>query len=208
MENAYDPEDPRLLRIHADRIIKRDIDQLLGICEFALQDGHIDQTEAHSILSWLHNHRLSIDTWPASVLYDRLRYMLADGHLDEDEQRDLLTLIMNIASPRSSAGNVVPTALPLNTPAPPVTIEGHSFCFTGVFDFGKRADCHGAIEQRGGIPAGSITKKLHYLVIGNIGSDVWRHSSFGSKIAKAVDYREAGAPLAIISESYWAARLR
>lgn len=203
-----DPADPRLFKIHADRLIKRDIDQLLGICEFALQDGHIDQAEARSILSWLHDHRLCIDTWPASVLYDRLRHMLADGHLDRDEQRDLLTLIMNIASPRSSAGNVVPTALPLNAPAPPVIIEGRSFCFTGVFDFGRRADCHEAIEQRGGIPAGGITKKLHYLVIGNIGSEVWKHSSFGSKIAKAVDYREAGASLAIISESYWAAQLR
>lgn len=34
-----DPEDPVLLRVHAKRLISRDIDQLLGICEFALQDG-------------------------------------------------------------------------------------------------------------------------------------------------------------------------
>lgn len=31
-----DPEDPRLLRIHAERLIQRDITKLTGICELYL----------------------------------------------------------------------------------------------------------------------------------------------------------------------------
>ena len=99
MAPINDPGDPRLLHIHAERLIRRDIDQLLGVCEFALQDGHIDQGEAEAILTWLNNHMASLDTWPASVLYDRLRTMLADGVLDDDEQGDLLGLVMSIAKP-------------------------------------------------------------------------------------------------------------
>ncbi|MFH1493771.1 MAG: BRCT domain-containing protein [Pseudomonadota bacterium] len=207
MAQRIDQEDLAILKIHADRLIRRDIDQLLGICEFALQDGHIDQGEAESILTWLNNHRACLDTWPANVLYDRLRTMLADGMLDGDEQRDLLGIVMSISMPRTDAGIIAPSTLPIDTPEPDIIFEQRSFCFTGVFDFGPRSKCQSAITERGGIAAPSITKKLHYLVIGNIGSEVWKHSSFGNKIAKAVDYRDVGVPLAIISEDHWTSTL-
>lgn len=203
-----DPESQAIQAAHANRLIKRDIDQLLGICEFALQDGHIDQSEAESILGWLNNHRACLETWPASVLFDRLRAMLFDGVLDDDEQGDLLGLVMTIAKPRDSGGLIVPSSLPLNSPAPDVVFDSRNFCFTGVFDFGSRADCQAAIAARGGTPSAGVTKKLHYLVIGNIGSEVWKHTSFGNKIAKAVEYRDSGTPIAIISESHWVTQLR
>ena len=203
-----DSQDPSLQRIHAARLIQRDIDQLLGICEFALQDGMIDQGEAENILAWLEAHRSCLDTWPASVLYDRLRSMLADGVLDEHEQGDLLGLILKIAQPRSQDGLVVPNALPLDTPPPKIEFMDRRFCFTGIFDFGTRADCQAAVTDLGGSCLTGITKKLHYLVIGNIGSETWRHSSFGAKISKAVEYRDSGVPLAIVSESHWAAYLK
>jgi NAD-dependent DNA ligase len=188
--------------MHEQRLIQRDIDQLLGVCEFALQDGHIDQGEAAAILAWLNNHSACLDAWPASILYDRLSKMLADDVLDDDEQGELLGLVMSIVKPPIEAARS-PATLPLTAPAPAVQLLGKTFCFTGVFDFGSRADCHAAIEDLGGIPAKSITKKLDYLVIGNVGSDCWRHSSFGTKIIKAVEYRDAGAPLAIVSENHW-----
>lgn len=202
-----DPEDPKLLRVHADRLIKRDIDQLLGICEFALLDGHIDRSEAESILTWLQNHRACLDTWPANVLFDRLRSTLSGGHLDDNEQRELLAMVMSIAKPRTTDGAISPSTLPIDAPAPDIVFENRSFCFTGVFDFGNRVECQEAIIELGGLAAARITKKLHYLVIGNIGSEVWRHTSFGQKIAKAVNYREAGIPLVIVTEDHWAAQL-
>lgn len=203
MTNKEDPEDPRLLHIHAERLIERDITQLTGICEFCLQDGYISQDEAQGILTWLNNHHLCLDTWPASVLYDRLRLMLTDGALDREEQGELLVLISKIARPPSSDGTFIPSSLPLDDPFPGIIFEDHSFCFTGVFDYGSRATCHAATTERGGIPLKGVSKKLHYLVIGNIGSEVWKQTSFGLKISKAVDYRDSGMPLAIVSEPHW-----
>ncbi len=200
--------DRDLLRIHSARLIQRDIDQLLGICEFALQDGMIDQTEASSILTWLNSHKQCLDTWPANILYDRLRAMLSDGLLDDQEQGDLLGLILQIAQPRTSFGGIVPSALPIDEPPPAVTFPEKSFCFTGVFDFGSRADCQAVVADLGGVCFPGIKKSLNYLVIGNIGSETWRHTSFGTKIAKAVEYRDKGIQLAIISESHWASSLR
>lgn len=202
-----DPEDPRLLRIHNARLIQRDIDQLLGICEFALLDGMVDQAEATAILTWLEAHRACLDTYPANILYDRLHRMLADKVLDSDEQGELLGIMLNIAQPRRADDTIVPSLLPLTQPAPIVTWASSTFCFTGVFDFGSRAECQQEVTLRGGINAGSITKKLRYLVIGNVGSEVWKHSSFGLKIAKAVEYRDQGARVAIIDEDHWTKHL-
>jgi NAD-dependent DNA ligase len=204
--NIEDPEDPRLLKIHAERLIQRDITKLTGICELYLQDGHISQDEAEDIFVWLKNHAGCLDTWPANILYDRLRIMFADGALDSDEQKDLLSIIMNIGRPRTNDNLIVPT-LPINDPAPDVLFETKNFCFTGVFDYGSRSDCMAVTQQLGGIISKGVTKKLHYLVIGNIGSEVWKHTSFGLKIAKAVTYREAGAPIAVIAEPHWTKHL-
>lgn len=196
------PNDYGLRAIHEDRLIAREIDELTGLCKGAILDGSINQTEAKGIMAWLDTHIHCLDTWPASVLYDRLRGMLADGTLDSDEERDLLGLLTQFATPENVRGGV-PSALPIDQPAPPITIGGHSFCFTGVFDYGSRAKCEQAVSERSGIAANGITKKLHYLVIGNIGSEFWKHSTFGTKIAKAVEYRDAGAPLIIVSERHW-----
>lgn len=205
--NIYQ-EDKRLLNIHANRIIKRDIDQLLGICEFALQDGHIDQSEAESILCWLNNHEMCLDTWPANILFDRLSRVLQDDFLDSDEEKEILSLVMSISSPRDQSGLVVPSSLPLDKPAPVIVFNKRTFCFTGVFEFGRRADCQIAIEARGGIFSPSVNKKLNYLIVGNVGSEMWRHTSFGAKIAKAVECRESGLPLSIVSEQDWVAQLQ
>ena len=195
-----------LRAIHDERLIAREIDELTGLCKGALLDGTISQVEAEGISAWLDAHHHCLDTWPASVLYERLRIMLADGLLDESEQGELLGILLRMAASPSDDG-ATPSALPIDEPAPPITINGHSFCFTGVFDFGSRAECQTAINQRGGIAVDSITKKLHYLVIGNVGSEFWKHSNFGTKITKAVEYRERGIPLIIVSEAHWVAHL-
>ena len=205
---SFEPDDPALLGIHAKRLIQRDIDQLLGICDFALMDGVIDQMEAEAILAWLNTHKECLDTWPASVLYDRLRTMMADGILDNEEQGELLGTILRITQPKIENRPIIPAVLPLDEPEPPIVFERRNFCFTGVFDFGARSECQSVTADQGGVCIKGITKKLDYLVIGNIGSDAWRHSSFGAKIAKAVDYRDSGIPISIVSESNWAAHLR
>lgn len=201
-------DDSSLLAIHGERLIRREIDQLLGICEFTLQDGLIDAHEAAEIYTWLNNHRACLNTWPASVLYARLRSMLADGVLDDDEQGDLLGLVASIVTPPVENKARAPSSLPVDSPVPDIVFDERSFCFTGVFDFGTRTDCHSAIRIRGGVPAERITQKLHYLVIGNVGAETWRHSSFGAKIAKAVEYREQGAPLKIVAETHWSNALK
>lgn len=45
--------------------------------------------------------------------------------------------------------------------------------------------------------------KTRYLIIGDIGSNAWAHSTFGRKIKKAVEVRERGDEISIISEDHF-----
>ena len=205
---AKDDSPTMFHRFHASRLLQRDISQLLGICEFALQDGYIDQEEAEQILIWLQNHQSCLHTWPANVLYDRLNACLARRELSPAEQGELLALVASIAMPRDADGTRIPTTLPLNDPAPPIVFKRRSFCFTGKFISGPRAECHALVVAQGGKAWDRVVTALDYLVIGQVGSEQWRHTSFGAKIAQAVKYREAGHPVAIVSEEHWLAQIR
>jgi NAD-dependent DNA ligase len=76
------------------------------------------------------------------------------------------------------------------------------FCFTGKFFSGTRQWCEDQVVQRGGA-IGGISRKLNYLVVGEIGSRDWIHSTHGRKIEKAVELVNAGDGLAIVGEEHW-----
>jgi hypothetical protein len=40
-------------------------------------------------------------------------------------------------------------------------------------------------------------------MVGSVGNEQWRHSTYGTKIMKAVELREAGASIAIVGEDHW-----
>ncbi|MBB5462910.1 BRCT domain-containing protein [Paraburkholderia sp. Cpub6] len=188
----------------------RKIDELMGIIKGVLADGNVDQMEAEFLLDWMNCNRDAAELWPANVIYPRIQRALADGLLDSNEQKDLLGLLMstvggNTAQLRGETSNS--TSLPVTMPAPVIEFSGRTFCFTGKFNSGTRDWCHGQVSLRGGVPADSITKKLHYLVIGEIGSRDWLHSTFGAKIQKAASYAADGAGLVIVTEQHWASHL-
>lgn len=194
----------------AGAIIDRKIDELIGIIKGVLVDGHVSQGEAEYLLRWMKSNSDAANVWPACILYPRIANALSDGILDSNKEKDLLQLLMsavgrNTALDFGEASNS--TQLPVTVSAPQIEFAGRTFCFTGRFFSGTRDWCHEQVAIRGGIPADSITKKLDYLVIGDIGSRDWLHSTFGTKIQKAATYAARGTPLVIVTEEHWALQL-
>ncbi|BFG81411.1 hypothetical protein PTKU46_94450 [Paraburkholderia terrae] len=194
----------------AGAIIDRKIDELIGIMKGILADGNVSESEAEYLLRWIQANRDVTDVWPACVLYTRIAKALSDGVLDSNEEKELLELLMssvgrNTAPEFGETSNS--TQLPVTVPAPEIQFAGRTFCFTGRFFSGTRDWCHEQVATRGGVPADSVTKKLNYLVIGDIGSRDWLHSTFGTKIQKAATYAAGGTPLIIVAEEHWASHL-
>lgn len=194
---------------HEARIDRRSADALSGLATGIIADGIVNQQEAQFLESWIAQNLCHLEDPVINLLYRRLSDMLADGILDADESEELLGMLRCFSgiSPSTPAASdstfAVPNTLPLNNPAPALEWSDRVFVFTGVMAYGPRKNCEDLVLERKGKIGSGISKKIHYLVIGSIGNQQWLHSTYGTKIKKAVELREAGAQIAIISETHW-----
>lgn len=195
--------------ICAKDVCDRKIDELIGICRGIIADNTTNMKEAQFLLKWLESNYQVSDYYPFNVLYSRVYDMLKDGILDEEEQKELMVIMSEL-----TGGDLIvedkeiesmSSILPLCKPAPSITIKGSSFVFTGIFTTGPRKQLSELVIELGGIIHDGIKKDTDYLVIGDIGSQDWAHSSFGRKIEKAIELRDQKKTgIFIVSERHWA----
>ncbi len=58
-----------------------------------------------------------------------------------------------------------------------------------------------------GASSGPLSQKTNILVIGIYATESWKHSAFGNKILQAVEWRDQGVPIAVVSEQHWRGHL-
>jgi NAD-dependent DNA ligase len=189
---------------NASRVQDRLIDELIGISRGVIADGVVDENEAIFIGQWIEKHREIAERWPVNVLYARLTEMLKDGVLSEDEQQELLGTLRNLTGERSLFQEPSrSTTLPVDQPEPEVQFAGKSFCLTGKFVYGSMLDCQETIAELGGEIDETPGMKTDYLIIGELCSPDWVHTTFGRSIEKGVELKEQGAQLKIMTEEHW-----
>jgi NAD-dependent DNA ligase len=194
-------------RFSGDRIDSRQIDELIGIARGLVADGAINQAEVEFLQKWLAaNYDISGQPM-IRALYSRVNEVLSDGVADEAEKAELLETLSSLSNSDFEIGEPLKaTTLPLCRPAPALTFEGLRYTFTGTFNFGQRKLCEAAVMERGA-SAGGIAQKTNVLVIGVYATESWKHSSFGNKILQAVEWRDQGFPISIVSEDHWVSHL-
>lgn len=190
------------------QIKDRQTDTLIGLSKGLAADGKVNQAEAEFLLSWLIQNSQVSNSPIIENLLIKVSAMLDDDFLDADESAELLAILKMISGDASEIGELAKSAsLPVCQPAPPVSFKDKTFMFTGTCAFGTRKQCKEATESLGGINSKGkdITKSLDYLVLGKYVTASWAHEAFGRKIEKAMEYREKGIPIAIITEEHWIA---
>jgi len=191
-------------KFNRKNIQDRQIDTLIGLSKGLIADGVVDQAGAEFLMSWLVQSRQASDNPIIMNLLDKVSSILEDGILDTEESVELVNILRAISGESSELGELAKTtSLPIDNPLPSVIFNDSSFLFTGTFAFGTRKQCKDAIESLGGLNTKNVTKSLDYLVLGTYVTDSWIHENFGRKIEKAVEYRDAGVPIVIISEEHW-----
>lgn len=198
------PDDEFLNRVGGRRIAARIVDELIGLSRGIVADGVVSKQEAEFLQKWLAANVAISDTPLIRDLYIRIGEILQDGDVDADEARELVDTLNALSSSRDvELGEVLrATTLPLCKPPPTLTFPGRNYCFTGTFVFGRRSACEKAVADRGAF-AGRLTQKTNVLVVGTYATESWKHSSFGTKILQAVEWRDEGRPIAIVSEDHW-----
>ncbi len=182
----------------------RQIDTLIGISKGLLADGKVDQSEAEFLYTWLIQSRQTTENPVIINLLCKVDSMLEDGVLDSAESAELFSILHKLTGESSEIGEFSKTtSLPVDEPPPSIIFNGSNFLFTGTCVYGTRKECQAAIVRLGGSNEKSVTKRLNYLVLGTYVTDSWVHESYGRKIEKAMQYRDEGIPITIITEEYW-----
>jgi NAD-dependent DNA ligase len=191
-------------RFNRKSIDDRQIDTLIGISKGLVADGKVDHVEAEFLLSWLIQSRQTTDNPVIINLLNKVDVMFEDTVFDTEESKELFELLRRLTGDPSEVGELAKTtSLPVDEPMPAITFEDMVFLFTGTCAYGTRKQCQLVVDTLGGINAKGVTKKLNYLVLGTYVTDSWIHESYGRKIEKAMNYRDEGVPLVIVTEEHW-----
>ena len=204
--NLDDHGQPLNRNFSTKRLTERTIDELIGICKGLICDDTISREETQFLISWLENNKKISDIWPINILSVRIEKMLSDNVIDETERKEVLLILKDITGGQPIKDNIhsMSTLLPFCNPAPDIIFKDKAFCFTGNFFYGTRDKCQIEIIKREGNVHKNLTQKTNFLVIGSIGSTDWMHSTHGRKIEYAVELKNKGVPVAIVSEEHWA----
>jgi hypothetical protein len=149
---------------------------------------------ADRVLAWLSDPR----RFTASDLTFEWLMQLVDR--SEPRYHDFAVETMIKAFTPADFAPAAPVGAPTAAPAA-ANFNGLSFVFTGKMATMPRKEAEDRVKAGGGTIAGSVTKKLHYLVIGDEGSPLYSGGKKGDKQQKAEQLNAAGANIAIISET-------
>ena len=200
-QNGVTPLAPRR------RVMSRSLDELIAMCRLVLADDTADEAEARFLLDWIETNLHGKDVWPGSVLFERLSRAMNDRLLDPHEETELLDVLRKANAARLGAVQPGKAGVLFDDPAPVIVYPAKHFALTGQFLYGSRKRVSAAIETRGGVCTGSISRKGGYLLVGTLGADEWRADDLDTKIADAVALRAAGSPVVLVSERHWAGQL-
>ena len=196
----------RLFKANLENNVSKAIDQLSGICAGILADGEVSPTEAAYFAEWVRKFAPFEPAWPFTDVLARVERIFADGHCDDDERAELTSVMETLCgySATTKPDETYSTTLPLDNPLPSLIFPERQFVITGKFAFGARRKVSDAITSLGGIATDSApTRTSHYLVVGVLASRDWASSNYGRKIERAVELRDSGSGIAIISEEHW-----
>lgn len=177
--------------------------ELLGLVEGVLADKQLVDAEIQFLNTWLSRHEAIATQWPGDFLYGKIKAILADGIVTNDERRELAAILTKLIGGSLDEVAESPRVNELAFDEEEnISLTGNVFCLSGDFACMPKVRCESTIAERGGVISQSVTKKIHYLIVGGLGSPEWKHGSYGTKIAKAVEYRSAGVPLRIFHERH------
>ncbi|MDD9890612.1 MAG: BRCT domain-containing protein [Gammaproteobacteria bacterium] len=177
-------------------------EELVGFLTGVASDGVLNDQEVDALSSWLDANESLRDTWPASVVVNRLNNVLEDGIITEEERQDLLQTVNQITGSSSHDGDVSyeSSTEVWEDKVDNLEIAGKTFCLTGEFVSGDRDAVDTMLRLRGGEISPNVNKNVDFLVIGTLASRDWLYTSHGRKIEKALLLKREGAKVTVITE--------
>lgn len=178
IENTEYTSKPRQIKNSKET---KSYNRIQNLIDKILEDGIVDIAELNELINEIEDNNL-VDTYPINNVYKIAKEKLEND--DIDIKRELATITGNIKMDIFDKD-----------------FSGKLFCLTGDFIHGSKDEISKYIISKGGLVKDNLTQNVDYLVRGLQGSDVYAYGSYGSKVKKALELKEKGLKIKIISEN-------
>lgn len=179
--------------------------RLQGLLAGITADGQLHDMEVQFLRTWLAENKEAASHWLGAQIIASIDHVMADGVITDAERQSLLVTLQDASGVQfAETGSVTPETVAFPADECEIFFPERTFCLTGKFGFGPRGDCEAATVAAGATCTDSVSKKVHYLVIGGAGATAsWKQASYGQKIDSAMKLREKGHSIYVLTESAW-----
>lgn len=184
-----------------------DIQKLHAIMAAIGGDGVISVEELKGLMAWLDDHEHLKTCWPYDEVQSLVLGVLADKKIDAEEHAMLMNFFGEFISILDNQTIVSPAVVEgtnivgLCAVCPEISFSDAVFCLTGSSHKYKRSEFEELIKNLGATAANTVSKKVHYLVVGSDGNPCWAYACYGRKVEKAVELRRRGHTILIVHEN-------
>lgn len=165
------------------------INILRAILSDIVSDGKVDVQEFEELKTWIRENEKLRGEYPFDNISNKVDEILADGVIQPEELSELVAFIDEWLDPVGHARHKTITSL-----------KDRHVVITGDFEYGCKDDVDKYLVSKGAIIDNNVLKKTELVIVGALGSSAWVAGNYGAKIKKALEYREKGQVIEIISE--------
>jgi hypothetical protein len=169
-------------------------------------DGHVSVDELCGLADWLLEHEHLKTCWPYDEIESLVSGVLEDGKIEPSEHALLMEFfgefvaVLDSKAAASARAREGATVVGLCAVCPAIRFPDSVFCLTGSSRNYSRQDFAAVIADRGGTAVNTVSRRVHYLVIGADGNPCWAYACYGRKVERAVELRKEGHPIVIVHE--------
>lgn len=161
---------------------------LQGIIKTITCDNRVTLDEINYLYTWLQENTSLRGSYPYDKIVHIVEYVVDKQRLTSDEERKLSDMFRNLMTP-------------VKKTCESIDFENKTYCLTGDFKHGSKSEIEELLNKKGLIKKSSVSSKVDYLFVGDLGSPAWKYGNIGGKIVKAQQLQDKGCKIKIISES-------
>ncbi len=178
-------------------------DKAIGVLRGISADDRVSSGEIGALKDWLKAHEKIKSIFPFRDIAEKLDELISTDSVSSKQKQDLLVLLKKAVGNEfyeTGSAKTISTSLPFDD-CEEIDFNQKLVCFSGKFISGTRKYC----EEKAIINGARVQKRvvigLDFLIIGDDVSRDWKHTSYGNKILKAIEFNDNGSFIKIISES-------
>lgn len=161
--------------------------ELQGIIKCITADGKVTLEELSNLKNWINRNNNLQNTYPYDSILKITDEYLKNGFITSDEQELISNKFKDLITSKKDTDEEI-------------KFSNKNFCLSGDFINGTKDEITKLLEDNGAVIKHSVSSKVDYLVVGQLGSPGWKYGNMGGKITKAKKLQDKGEKIKIISE--------